>query len=279
MSKFKASPLAGKFPDKKDALFGTSVDLPRVIEVALLTLKPNPDQPRKTFSEDSLRELADSIESKGLLQPVVVQRSGEEYVIVAGERRVRAFQLLGRETIPAIATEGNADELAIIENLQREDLHPIEEAEALARLMARHGYSQGDLAKIVGKARNTVSELLSLNRLPEDIKAACRTSDTLSKSAMIELARLESQDQQTVLFEQMQQGGGTVKAVRKARTEGTAKKKPAQVPRVLARGRVFLKALSSLGTRAVPEDAYAQLLELQKSINAAVQALAGKRRS
>lgn len=278
MPKFKPAPLAGKFPPK-DALFGTSPDLPRVIEVAIEKLQPNPDQPRKSFSKASLRELADSIASKGLLQPVVVKRSADDsYVIVAGERRVRAFQILGRETIPAIATDGNPDELAIIENLQREDLHPLEEAEALARLMERHGYNQGDLAKIVGKARNTLNELLSLNRLPEDIKTECRTSDTLSKSALIELARLESPQKQRTLFDQMKEGQSTVAAVRAAKADATPKRKLPQAQRVLARGRVFLKALAALGSRGVPEDAYEELVELRKRINDAIQALGGKRR-
>ena len=112
---------------KKDFFFGTSPDLPKIVEVNLSEVHPNPDQPRKTFDETKLRELAASIERQGLLQPIIVQKraAGEGgYLLVAGERRFRAHQLLEKVTIPAILTEGNPDEIALIENIQREDLTP-----------------------------------------------------------------------------------------------------------------------------------------------------------
>ena len=144
--------------------FNTSLDLPRIVEVDLERLTPNPDQPRKTFDEAALRELAASIERHGLIQPVTVKEAADDrYILVAGERRYRAHQLLGRSTIAAILTQGNPDEIALIENLQREDLNPIDAAEALATLMERHRYSQEDLGRAIGKNRVTVNELLRLN--------------------------------------------------------------------------------------------------------------------
>ncbi len=117
-------------------------DTPRLLEVELAELRPNPHQPRKTFAEETLRELADSIARSGLLQPIAVAESEDGYTIVAGERRYRALKLLERKTVPALVlTDGSIDELALIENVQREDLHPLEEAEAMAELMERHGYT------------------------------------------------------------------------------------------------------------------------------------------
>ena len=109
-----------------------------------------------------------------------------------GERRYRAHQLLARPTIAAVVTEGDMDEVAIIENVQRENLRPMELAESLGRLMETHGYTQEYAAKVIGKARNAVTELLSLLKLPEDIKAQCRTSDIASKSFLVELARMDA---------------------------------------------------------------------------------------
>jgi ParB family transcriptional regulator, chromosome partitioning protein len=175
-------------------MFGVSSDLPRIIELDLDKIQPNPNQPRKMFNEVSLRELADSIEATGLLQPILVKPLdilAGVYEIVAGERRYRAHSLLGRATIAAVIASGNTDEIAIVENVQREDLKPMELAESLDRLMQTHGYTQDVVAKVIGKARTTVTELLSLNKLPESIKAECRVSDIATKSFLIQLVKLD----------------------------------------------------------------------------------------
>jgi ParB family transcriptional regulator, chromosome partitioning protein len=175
-------------------MFGASADLPRIIELDLDKIQANPNQPRKMFDEVSLRELADSIEATGLLQPILVKPLdglAGIYEIVAGERRYRAHGLLGRSTIAAVFASGNTDEMALVENIQREDLKPMELADALDRLMQTHGYTQDVVAKVIGKARTTVTELLSLNKLPELIKAECRVSDIATKSFLIQLAKLD----------------------------------------------------------------------------------------
>jgi ParB family transcriptional regulator, chromosome partitioning protein len=209
----------------KDVLFGISGDLPRIIEIGLQKLRPNPDQPRTNFSEEALRDLAGSIEQHGLIQPIAVVEDRENeggFIIVAGERRYRAFKLLGKETIPAITTSGNPDEIALIENMQREDLSAIEEAEALGKLMEKHNYKQEDLAKVIGKARTTVVELLSLNNLPEEIKSECRTSDIASKSVLIEIARLGKPKDQLKFWKGFKKG--EKRTVRVARAHKSGKK-------------------------------------------------------
>lgn len=196
-------------------MFGASADLPRIIELDIQQVDANPDQPRKFFDESALMELAQSIEAKGLLQPILVKAlEGERYMIVAGERRYRAHQLLSRPTIAAVVTEGDTDEVAIIENVQRENLRPMELAESLGRLMETHGYTQEEAARVIGKARNTVTELLSLLKLPEDIKAQCRTSDVASKSFLVELARMDAAAMQEAWHALQTTGQASVRAVR-----------------------------------------------------------------
>ncbi len=215
----------------RDVLFGISPDLPRIIEVDLANLRPNPDQPRTKFRPETLEELAESIKQHGLIQPIAVVNDNDKeggFVIVAGERRFRAYQRLGRNTIPAILTTGNPDEIALIENIQREDLSSIEEAEALAKMMNRHNYKQEELAKVIGKSRTTVTELLSLNALPDEIKNECRTSDMVSKSVLIEVVRLGTAEDQLRFWHGFKQGER--KTVRVARSqkagEQVAPKKP-----------------------------------------------------
>lgn len=200
-------------------MFGASADLPRIIELDIQQVEANPDQPRKFFDESALMELAQSIETKGLLQPVLVKvLEGERYMIVAGERRFRAHQLLSRPTIAAVITEGDTDEVAIIENVQRENLRPMELAESLGKLMETHGYTQEDAARVIGKARNTVTELLSLLKLPEAIKAQCRTSDIASKSFLVELARMDTEAMWSAWDALKTKGETSVRAARARKT-------------------------------------------------------------
>jgi len=232
MDKQKKSAVAGKLG--KDIFFGVSADLPRVIEVDLGKLRPNPDQPRTVFKEEALKDLTGSIEQHGLIQPISVVKDPENadgFIIVAGERRFRALQRLERTTIPAIITSGNPDEIALIENMQREDLSPLEEAEALAKLMKRHKYKQEDLAKVIGKARTTVTELLSLNALPDEIKSECRTSDIASKSVLVEIVRLGKREDQLKYWSNLKlPEKRTVRAVR-AHKSGKKASKHAGVPK------------------------------------------------
>jgi ParB family transcriptional regulator, chromosome partitioning protein len=141
-------------------------------------INPNPLQPRRTFNEASLAELAESFKSQGILQPIVVKRQGEMYILIAGERRFRAAAVAGLKNLPAIvmneADEADMLQMALVENLQREDLNPMEAAEAFRQLMDEAGMTQNQVAARVGKSRAAIANALRLLGLPEKIKEMIR---------------------------------------------------------------------------------------------------------
>jgi ParB family transcriptional regulator, chromosome partitioning protein len=154
---------------------GSAVERKGVVMLGIEEIQPDRGQPRRYFDEQHILELAESIRAKGVLQPLLVRREGEGYALVAGERRWRAAQRAGLRELPCIirdVSEPEAFELALIENIQREDLNAIEEAEAYQRLIEYHGLTQEELAQRVGKDRSTVANALRLLRLPEPIKLA-----------------------------------------------------------------------------------------------------------
>lgn len=137
-------------------------------------IKPNSKQPRQKFNEDSLNELADSIKTHGLIQPITIRAAKKGYELVAGERRWRAARIAGLSIIPAIVKDLTDEEnvfLALIENMQREDLNPLEEAEALDDIMKNYGFTQNEVASSVGKSRAYVANLLRLLKLPQDVRS------------------------------------------------------------------------------------------------------------
>lgn len=146
--------------------------------VGLDKIAPNPMQPRRDFDQQSLEELAQSFREKGIIQPLVLQQSGSGFTIIAGERRFRAARLAGMVEVPAVLMENVNDtqllELALVENIQREDLNPMETAEAYRRLVDECGLTQNELASKVGKSRAAVANVLRLNSLPMDIKNMIR---------------------------------------------------------------------------------------------------------
>ena len=148
-----------------------------VNEIAIELIHANPNQPRKTFNEESLNELAESIKTHGILQPLVVTKIGEYYRIVAGERRFRAAKIAGLSLLPAIIkdlSEKEVREIALVENLQREDLNPMEEAEALYTLLTENNLTQEALAHTIGKSRPAVANSLRLLTLPVVVQAMVR---------------------------------------------------------------------------------------------------------
>jgi ParB family chromosome partitioning protein len=170
------------------------------IDVSMIST--DPDQPRKHFDPASLSELCESIRQKGVLQPVLIRKDADNKIwIVAGERRYRAARMAGLERVPAILTKGIPHEIALIENLQREDLVPIEEAEALERLAVDYRYTHEDLSQAIGKARSTITEILSLNKLPESIKSECRSANGYPRRLLVEIAKCETEDEMVLLFE------------------------------------------------------------------------------
>ncbi len=154
---------------------GSPAERKGVMNLGIEEIRPDKHQPRRHFDETHIEELAESIRSKGILLPLIVRRAHDGYVLVAGERRWRAAQKAGLREVPVMVrevTEKEAFELALIENIQREDLNPLEEAEAYRRLIEEHGLTQEELAGRVGKDRSTVANALRLLRLPDPIKQA-----------------------------------------------------------------------------------------------------------
>ncbi len=147
----------------------------KLYQIPITDLNPDPDQPRKVIDPEALAELVTSIEKFGILQPLLFRDAGEgRLFIVAGERRWQAAQKIGLTTLPSIFVDGNHAEIALVENLQRQDLTSVEEAEALQRLMNEQNFTQEQLGGIVGKARTTVRDILTINRLPQTIRDECR---------------------------------------------------------------------------------------------------------
>lgn len=149
----------------------------KIYSVSISKIVPNPDQPRKIFNEESLIELAESIRNHGIIQPLVVKKSGSEYVIIAGERRYRAAKMAELDEVPVIVKEydeAKTREISLIENLQREDLNAIEESEAIKELMESYGLTQEEVAQKLGKARPSIANTLRLLNLAGEVKELVR---------------------------------------------------------------------------------------------------------
>ncbi|HVO38634.1 MAG TPA: ParB/RepB/Spo0J family partition protein [Spirochaetia bacterium] len=174
-----------------------------VAEVPVSALKSNPEQPRRDFDEAALRELADSIRQKGVLQPVLAEASTDgTYLIIAGERRVRAARMAGLEKLPVIVRQFSDEEkleIALIENVQREDLNPIEQALAFKRLMEVAALNQEEMAARVGKDRSTVANTLRLLKLPAEAQEALGKGDLTAGHARAILMLVNPADQQVLL--------------------------------------------------------------------------------
>jgi len=149
-------------------------DESKVIKISIDRIKPNPNQPRKHIKEETLKELAESIKQKGIIQPIIVREKEGYYEIIAGERRWRAAQIAGLQEIPVVIrndiSELESLELALIENIQREDLNSIDLALAYNELIEKYNLTQEELAKILGKSRSAIANTLRLLKLPEEIK-------------------------------------------------------------------------------------------------------------
>jgi ParB family chromosome partitioning protein len=151
-----------------------------VREIEIARIRPNPEQPRIHFDEEALAELAESIAERGVLQPILLRPHGDDYLIIAGERRWRAAQKAQLHLIPAIVREideSTVAELALIENIQREDLNALEEAEGYRQLIKRHGHTQDEVGKLVHKSRSHVANLLRLLELPDFVKQSLLQGD------------------------------------------------------------------------------------------------------
>lgn len=175
------------------------VNEPKEVDIGLIDR--NPEQPRKIFDEDALRELAESIKVHGVIQPIIVKQVGDRYFIIAGERRWRASRIAGLKTIPCIIknyTEQEISEIAIIENLQREDLNPIESAKAIKNLINQYNLTQDEVADKIGKSRPAVANTLRLLLLPESIISLVESNKISAGHARALLAIPDTKKQKEV---------------------------------------------------------------------------------
>lgn len=190
----------------------------KVVELSLSRIDPNPNQPRKRFKEEELRELAASIEESGVLQPVVVRRKDGRYELVVGERRLRASRMAGKETVPAIVRDINERDslkFALLENLQREDLNPVEAAYGYLSLKEDLGLSVQDIGKSVGKSRSAVANTMRLLNLPKTVIDLIISGDLTEGHARAILA-VEGEARQAELAQQIITQGLTVREIEAA---------------------------------------------------------------
>lgn len=186
----------------------------RLVEVNVASIHPNPYQPRATFDEESIAELAQSIQQVGLLQPLLVRKVDDGYELVAGERRLRAVTSLGMEKVACIMQQDIEDEssamMALIENLQREDLHYLEEAQCYQKLLETYGLTQEELANRLGKSQSSIANKLRLLKLSDEVKAAM-TEKRLSERHARALLKLTDDKQRLDAVERIAEKGLSVK--------------------------------------------------------------------
>jgi len=186
--------------------------------VSIDQVDPNPNQPRQVMGD--LSELIASITEKGIIEPLIVRQRGDRFQIIAGERRYQAAVQAGVRELPVVlrdVDDTEVIELALIENLQRKDLTPFEEAEALESLAERCSYTHEDLARRLGKSRTSITESLALTGMPEEVRNLCRLADISSKSLLLQVVRQETPEKMTALIEKIaSQGGATRQKLREA---------------------------------------------------------------
>ena len=206
-----------------------------VREIEISRIRANPEQPRVQFDEEALDELAESIRQRGVLQPIRLRPDGDDYLIVAGERRWRAAQRARLHAIPAIVRDiddSATAELALIENIQREDLNPLEEAEGYRQLIQRHGHTQDDVGRIVHKSRSHVANLLRLLDLPEFVRQSLLQGDISMGHAR---AVATSEDPEDLTREIVAKGLSVRQAEERARREKNRPGPGADIGRASAR--------------------------------------------
>lgn len=224
-----------------------------LLEVDINKIQPSSQQPREVFNEAALAELAESIREKGVLQPLIVKKKGESYEIICGERRYRASKLLGLEKVPVVVrdiADGELLELALIENIQREDLNAVEEAHGYMRLLEERGMSQEEIARRVGKDRTTVANSLRLLRLPEDILLFLKEGQITSGHARAILG-LPTADYQRKMAKRVLKENLSVRQVEDIVSRGNAGKRRAKKSRKLIPEIIDLenKLAQKLGTQ------------------------------
>ena len=270
----KKNPLEHRFKQQTARVAGKAANAPRLLHVSPASIHSDPKQPRKAFDKTSLRELANSIRQVGLLQPLgVVSREGskDEYNLAFGERRLRAGKIAGLNAVPVLLFAPDQHEhIQAIENLQREDLKPLEEAGLYARLAEEHEWSQSQLAKFVGKNRTTVNKILRINDLPAKIKKDAAAS-SVSKEVLIQVATAEP-GQQLRLWNAVRYGASKRDTRSTKRRVGVGRPTPL-AERVLRTGRRFVGGLEKLPRRAIKDDILKELQQIHRDLGSQLKSL------
>ncbi|MFV3130267.1 ParB/RepB/Spo0J family partition protein [Niveispirillum sp. KHB5.9] len=261
-----------------DLIFGTADGLRDTVLLRLTDVEPNPNQPRRHFDEEELQALSFSLREVGQLSPILVQAHPTEpkrFLLVAGERRWRAAGMAGLTKIMAhiLPTDANTDQIALIENLQRVDLSPVEEAEGIRRLIETHEYNQEAVGDLLGRSRTEVNTTLTLLKLEPTILKECVTShNDVPKAVLLELARMEEIDQLS-LWLKVKKDGLTAREAREYRAKlqrppepakGSAAAKPVTAKKFIA-GLGKLEESLSAGIEAVEEKGTAKLKPEEKA--------------
>ena len=223
----------------------------KLYDLPIIDLKPDPNQPRKSMDPQALEELVASIKTHGIIQPILfrVVADSPYLIIVAGERRFKAAQQAGLLAVPGICVEGNASEIALVENLLRQDLTAIEEAEALQRLKEEQQYTDEQLSGVIGKARTTISDIMLINRLPPEVRDECRGDRKISKNVLIEIARKKQVRGMQTAYEKYKE---KVKKAAEGRTK--QEKEPETAADVMKWLSKAVNKLNGLDTSAWTED-------------------------
>ena len=230
------------------ALIPEETPVEEVLNLDLSDIEPNPYEPRESKEDEGLPELVKSIKEKGLIQPLVVRRRQSGFQLICGGRRLRAAKMAGLEKIPAVlkvATDSEVLELAIIENVQREDLDPIEEASAYRNLMRTFGYTQNEVATKVGRNRSTVANMLRLLELPEKIRSYIR-SGKLSSGHGRALLAIKGNQARLALAEKIVRRSLTVRDIEKEASKSKGRKARRKDPDIL---NLEMEISQLLGTR------------------------------
>lgn len=262
-------------------LYGRTSDFLKTQEIDISAIRSNQHQPRKVMNEEKLLELTNSIRTLGLINPITVMKTDKSeetpdgrrtqlYVLIAGQRRLEAFKRLGKTKITAtIKDQDNGIHITIAENTERENLNPIDEAEAYLRAMQEKGYTQDELAARLGKSRPSIVDILALNHLPDDIKEAARASDRLTKSALVELVRTRDEAERQKLWNRYQAGEVSVRAAKRLKEQGEIKTSQTPGRKVISTARSLLKRLETIDRNYLEknEEEQDELFNLYRKLN------------
>ena len=248
----------------------------RLYTLPIGNIQPDPNQPRKYFDAEGLAELTQSIRDKGVLQPVLVRvEEGGAVFLIAGERRLKAAEAAGLTEVPALFIhDDRPQEIALIENSLRQNLTAIEEAEAAGRLVTELNYTQEQVGKVLGKKLSTVSEILSLNRLPAAIRDECRVNPACPRRVLVEIARKKQERAMLTLYEKYKAKGLTSDEIRAEAKQERQEKPPAEQAAALVAGIDALQGrLAKLDWAALNSEERMALQEAVTALGDALNAL------